>query len=135
MAQGTAVIYVVIQPNMPAFTLGTTHVCGASTHLTLSSLMDFCRETWKKQNIIARCAVYHVRQSKHFQLSRRSLTVASCQTLCFISHLTHDSYSSTEPQTPCRGITFLLVWSGGVEGGEKRHLCIQTLFAGIWDSP
>lgn len=84
--------------------------CLWSKHtLTLSSLMDFCREMWKTQNIIAWCAVYHVRQSKHFQLSRRSLTVASCQTLCFISHLTHDSYSSMEPQAPCRDITSVLV--------------------------
>lgn len=49
------------------------------------------------------CSVcsHHVCQSRSFQLSRRPLRVASCQSLCFLSHLTHDSYSSKEPQAPC----------------------------------
>lgn len=55
------------------------------------------------------CSVcsYHVCQSRHYQLSRRSLRVASCQTSCFLSHLTRDSYSSKEPQAPCGDTTVL----------------------------
>lgn len=116
-----------------AHALPRARSCPYSKHtLTLSSLMDFCRETW---NIIAQWAVYHVCQSKHFQLSKRprSLTVASCQTLCFISHLTHDSCSSTVSP----GTMYRHYFCAGL--GKKKKWGVTTLystyFAGIfWDS-
>lgn len=116
-----------------AHALPRARSCPYSKHtLTLSSLMDFCRETW---NIIAQWAVYHVCQSKHFQLSRRPrcLTVASCQTLCFISHLTHDSCSSTVSP----GTMYRHYFCAGLGKKKKRGVTTldSTYFAGIfWDS-
>lgn len=67
---------------------------------TPCSAREFCREMWEKQNVTAQCAVTMSAKGDFFSFPEDLQELPAVKPCVF--YLTHDSYSSKEPQAPCR---------------------------------